>query len=336
MQRFVSSLILFALLVLGSACNKVDEALDVVGEPNRKTIDVSRLGANAFVNDGRFGSINAQFRELRDRLGIRHVRVLFAWTDGVQPTPSSSLNFSFYDDILDGLPSDMDALIILTDLPSWMTNPANWVGGNPRRTFVDKWVKPAAERYSRYARVTGFQIWNEPNDTANPDNNTLDVTTSPENYVELLSRAENVIRNAGRKLVVSAATTAINQNYPESLNYNRGMRDAGALEVLDIWGMHYYGKQFENVKRDGGVADFFGGITKPVWVTESGAQGVNSQLAYGEQVWPFLRDEIPQIERIYQYQFTEATPSDVSYGMRTLDGDFPVSDLYIHLNERNS
>jgi hypothetical protein len=86
--------------------------------------------------------------------------------------------------------------------------------------------------------------------------------------------------------------------------------------------------------RGGGVADFLNGLPKPIWITESGAQGVNSQLEYGERVWPFLTDKIPGIERIYQYQFAEATPADVTYGLRNLSGDLPVSDLYVHLRDR--
>ncbi|MBN8549494.1 MAG: hypothetical protein J0M12_09280, partial [Deltaproteobacteria bacterium] len=118
----------------------------------------------------------------------------------------------------------------------------------------------------------------------------------------------------------------------ETLDYNRAMRDAGAQAFTDRWAIHYYGKQFENLER--GVKDFLNGLNVAVWVTESGAQGVNSQLAYGEQVWPFLFDKIARLERIYQYQFTEATPSDVTYGMKNLDPNFPVSDLYIFLRDR--
>ena len=330
---FVPLFIAF-LAFLSSACSKVEDALELLDDPERKTIDVSRLGTNAIVNDRRFGSIREQLTEVRSTLGLRFVRVLFSWNDSIQPTPTASPDFSFYDDIVAGLPAGVDALVVLTDLPSWMSSPANWSNGNPRGTFVERWVKPMAERYSSFPGVVGFQVWNEPNDTAKGANTTLGVVGNPEQYVELLMLAENSIRAAGNKLVVSAATTAMNQNYPETLDYNRGMRDAGAESAIDVWAMHYYGKQFENVLRDGGVADFFEGVSKPVWVTESGAQGVNAQLAYGEQVWPFLQDKIPQIARIYQYQFATAGAPESSYGLRTLSAEFPISDLYQHLQER--
>jgi len=111
------------------------------------------------------------------------------------------------------------------------------------------------------------------------------------------------------------------------------MRDAGASEFADVWAIHYYGKQFERVLQNGGVADFVNGLDPRIWVTESNAQGVNEQLGYGEQVWPFLIDEMPAIERIYVYQFTDATGPDQTYGLRNLSGEFPVSDLYIWLRD---
>jgi hypothetical protein len=134
---------------------------------------------------------------------------------------------------------------------------------------------------------------------------------------------------------VTAATTAINQNFPGSLDYNRAMRDAGAQQHADIWGINYYGKQYENLVRPGGVRDFANGLSLPIWVTESGAQGVNTQLAYGEEVWPYLTEQISKIQRIYAYQFTEDSSPDVTYGLRNLSSDRPVSDLYVWLRDRS-
>jgi O-glycosyl hydrolase len=185
------------------------------------------------------------------------------------------------------------------------------------------------ERYGNNGRVVGFQVWNEPNQ-ANQANSNLGLIDNAAAYVELLKMGHHVIRaTAPTKLIVSAATTSINQNYPGSLDYNRAMRDAGAQEYMDIWAIHYYGKQYENLVRPDGVRDFVNGLSKPIWVTESGAQGVSQQLAYGEEVWPYLKEKIPSIERIYQ-----ASSPDSSYGLRNLSGDQPVSDLYVWLRDR--
>jgi hypothetical protein len=331
-MRFILVLVLGLLI---SSCNSsLEDALDIIDVP-RKDIDVSRMGVNAFANDGRFGSSAAQLAEVRNTLNLSYVRMLFSWTDAVQSGPNASINFSFFDDLVDGIPQGVEALIVVTGLPSWMTNSANWVENNPRTTFVENFFKPVVNRYKDRARVVAWQVWNEPNMVANSDNTTLDVATKPDNYVEMLARAHNVVKTASpSKLVVSAATTAINQNYSETLEYNRSMRDAGLQSFADIYAIHIYGKQYENIVRDGGVRDYLNGLSLPIWVTESGAQGVNSQLAYCEEVWPFITEKVNKIQRLYYYQFTEATPALSSYGMRTLDSEFPVSDLYVFLRDR--
>lgn len=326
----------FILFVAFSACNSsvVEDVIDTI-DVERRPINTARVGVNAFVNDGRFGSIRSQLLEVRDTLRLSFIRVLFDWNDDIQSSPSAEPDFSFYDAIIAGVPSGIDVLVIITGVPSWMDNSSNWVNNNPRLTFSEKWVRSVVARYAGNGSIMGFQIWNEPNQNSNPENSTLNLTNSPENYVELLASAYGIVKDlAPSKRVVSAATTAINQNYPESLDYNRGMRDAGATSFADVWAIHYYGKQYENVTRPGGVADFLNGLPQPIWVTESGAQGVDSQLEYAERTWPFILDEIPGIQRIYQYQFTEASPPESTYGLRNLSADLPVSDLYVFLRDR--
>jgi hypothetical protein len=318
----------------GCSSDAVQDAIDLAGGVPEKTINTDTLGANAFANDGRFGSPAAQLSEVKNTLGLRFVRLLVAWDDKVQPSKGAALNLSFADTIIGSVPSGVDALIVLTSTPSWMSNPQNWDGGDPRATFVRRFLTPVVKRYAANSRVIGFQVFNEPNQ-ANPHNDALQITNSPALYTAMLKSAFSAIRAAApSKLVVAAATTAINQNYPGSLNYNRGMRDAGAQEYADIWAIHYYGRQYENVIRSGGVADFANGLFLPIWVTESGEQGVTKQLKYGRQTWPFLQDKIPGIERIYLYQFAESTPPESTYGLRNLSPQASLSDLYIHLRTR--
>lgn len=329
-------LLLLAVALSAAGCNSsLSDIIEVIEEPSRKTIDTTRLGVNAFFNDARFGSISDQAQEVRNTLGLRYVRVLFAWNDQVQPSPDAAINFSFYDAILAAIPSDTQVLVVLTDVPSWMSNQAHWIGGNPRITVAERWIRRAIARYRENGKIVGWQIWNEPNNPSFAENTTIGVVDNPENYVELLAASQSIAKDlTPNKLVLNAATTAINQNFPDTLRYNRAMRDAGARELVDVWAMHYYGRQFENVVRSGGVEDFIDGLNLPVWVTESGAQGVNSQLAYGEQVWPYLIEKMPSIERIFIYQFTDATPADVTYGLRNLTPGLTVSDLYVHLRDR--
>ena len=111
------------------------------------------------------------------------------------------------------------------------------------------------------------------------------------------------------------------------------MKELGAEFLVDVWNVHYYGTRFESVVTSNGVADFLNGIGKPIWITESGEQGPNNQLAYAEKVWPFLIEEVPSIERIYVYQFASKEPLEQNYGLKTGDPALPVSDLYINLRD---
>ncbi|MBN8548616.1 MAG: cellulase family glycosylhydrolase [Deltaproteobacteria bacterium] len=301
----------------------------------RKPIDTSILGINAFVNDPRFGSIEQQFQEVKSTLRLNYMRVLFAWDDNVQPTRSARPNFSFYDDIASKIPDGSQVVVVLTGIPSWMNNPSNWVDGSPRKTFVKLWVRKVAARYFKNKRIKAYQIWNEPNDSGNPHNTTMGIQDSPSAYVEMLQQARTVVRKQKKKKqVINAATTAINQGYPRALDYNNAMLAAGAEQFVDAWAVHYYGSHYENVLRPGGVEDSLNQVQKPIWLTESGAQGINEQREYVERTWPFLKERIPGIARFYLYQFTESTDASETYGLKNLTAGFEVSDLYIYLRDR--
>jgi hypothetical protein len=300
----------------------------------RRTIDTSTLGVNAFANDARFGNIESQFNEVKNELGIRYIRILMNWDDNVQPTPTSKPNFSFYDELVKNIPPGTEALVVLTSLPSWMQDSNNWLSGDPRKTFAKKWVKKVAKRYARKGRVKAFQIWNEPNDIHNPHNLRLGLAAEPKNYVALLQdAAAEVRRYAPKKRLVAAATTAINQNFPDTLEYNESLRDQGIESIADVVAIHYYGAQYE--RKYLGVGAFIESIQRPIWVTESGQRGVLKQLEYAERTFPFLKALSPRIQRIYAYQFTDERASSDSWGLRTLDPEFPISDLYLHLRDRN-
>jgi hypothetical protein len=313
------------------ACNNSDVGAvqsALKGVP-RKDIDKGRLAIGAFANDSRFGSPSSQFQDVQSNLGLNRVRILFSWNEGVQPSAGSAPNFSFYDSILEGLPANMRAIVVLTGLPLWLGDEAQ-----ARAKFVDSWVRAVVQRYGSDERIEGFQIWNEPNDPNRQDNAIIGFIGSPSVYASVLSAAHQVVKSiASNKLVISAATTAINQNYPDSLDYNRGMRDAGAEQSCDVWAIHYYGSQYENVLRNGGIAEVLNGLGRPVWVTESGAQGVASQLEYGERTWPFLFDNLQGLQRIYIYQYTENSDPGVTYGLRNPSSSQPVSDLYVWLRD---
>lgn len=327
--------LLLALVALPGCSSDTKELIELeTNPPSRKPIDVSRTGVNNFFVDRAFGTIPQQYREIRDTLGLRYVRVLFAWSDEVQPSFNTPPDYNFYDDIIANIPAGVDVLITVAHTPSWMSTPSNWIDGDPRKTWVEKWLRPTVARYANRPGIIGWQIWNEPDNTVLASDAFLELT-SPENYYSLLVDGSEVVRRLDpTRLVVSAATRSIQQSSRSNLNYNKQLRNLGAETLVDIWAIHYYGKQFEQVILSGGVADFVNGLNVPVWVTESGEQGPDRQLQYVEQVWNFLDEKMPgKIQRFYYYQFGEPVAPESNFGLR-MNGPVFVSNLYVHLSER--
>jgi len=221
-NRLTSPLWFIPLCLLIACDSGTKELLDIaIDEPERKEIDVTRMGVNSFFVNPGFGSIQQQYSDIHENMGLNYVRVLFAWTNGSQPTPNSEVNYGLFDNILSAIPAGTDVLVVVAHTPDWMSNPANWTGGNPRATWVEKWLSPVVNRYKNTPGIVGWEIWNEPDNTVVASDAALGLE-DPANYFELLSLGSNLVRriNPGR-LVVPAATTAINQNYPENLNYNK-------------------------------------------------------------------------------------------------------------------
>lgn len=329
--------LLLIIIFLFAACNSddIENAIEVAEGVDRKegSIDRNQLGLNAFGNKTQFGSACEQYADAGNNLGIRYFRILINWNDGVQPSPGSSINYSFYDSLLNCVPAGVDALLVVNGLPSWMNDSANWQGGNPRTTFVNRWFKPVVDRYAGRGNVIGFQVWNEPNDAGNAENNILGFPADPVNFVEMQSLAYNLGKESTGKLIINAATTSIAQNFSATLDYNKALRNAGIEDVTDKFAIHYYGEQFERViLPSDGVADFLNSVSKPIWITESGRQSASDQLAYAETVWPFLNDKINNLERIYYYQYASASGSD-SFGLRNLSADQGLSSLYVYLRD---
>lgn len=297
-------------------------------------IDTSLLGLNAFVNDSRFGTIHEQFQEIKNVLGIRRVRVLFAWNDDVQAHRNAQPDFSFYDEIARSIPRGVEAIAVLTHLPSWMNDQQNWINGDPRKTFARLWVRKVAERYRRKRRIKGFQIWNEPNSPAFLENDLLNLSSDPENYIKLLKHSRRALhRAAPRKLLIMGATTALNQNYPDTLRYNQALVDLGVERLLDVYSFHYYSTHYENLIRPDNIVDFLTSLSLPLWLTEIGERGVNDQKDYFEETLPLLVQLVPGLERYYVYQFAEDSPAESTYGLRNLTPGAELSDFYIYLRD---
>ena len=228
----------FTILMSITGCGSdAKELLDLaLNPPSRKTIDTSRMGINAFFVNPGFGTIEERYNDIQNNLGIKSIRVLLAWTNEVQPTPNSPINFSLFDNILNSAPPGVEILIVATHTPDWMTNSANWVNGNPRLTWVEKWFKPVLQRYKNNPRIVGYEIFNEPNLLLVQSDSVLGLGAAS-NYFELLSMGAAAVRSiAPNVLVVLGATESINQKFPQNLDYNKELQELGAADLVDIWG----------------------------------------------------------------------------------------------------
>lgn len=332
--RILAGTLLLVASTLGMGCDAKD-LLDVaLDPPSRKPIDASLVGVNNFFVLDEFGSIEDQFLEIRDTLGLKYVRILMAWTDGVQSGPNAPLNYSFYDRIVEAIPPGLDVVVVLAHTPNWITNPANWTENNPRFTYAVEWVRPTVRRYANHPRIVGWEVWNEPDLTVVASDSALEVT-NPEKYAELVAYASDEVRRGDPgKLVILGATRSIQQEFPITLQFNKDLKNLGVENFVDVWNVHYYGTRYESVVTQNGVKDFLNSLSVPIWITESGEQGPNKQLAYVETAWPFLKKEIPGIQRFYYYEFASKAPLEQNYGLRTGDPSLPVSDLYVFLRDR--
>src|SRR3712207_4954176 len=106
--RLFKTLIAIVLVFVAACSSSTEDLIDVADGVERKPIDTTRLGTNAFANDPRFGSPSAQFLEVRDVLRLRFVRLLFAWNDAVDPAPGGTPSFAFTDDLIAALPEGVD------------------------------------------------------------------------------------------------------------------------------------------------------------------------------------------------------------------------------------
>ena len=319
------------LIGCGSDADELFDLADIaLDPPEEQTIDTSRVGVNSFFNTAGVGSTRDQFLDIRDNLKIQNVRALFAWTNGVQPSPNSEPDYGFFDSILDSTPAGVNLLVTVAHTPDWMTDPANWIGGDPILTWNERWLRPLLQRYAGDPRISSWQIFNEPDLLLVPSDVSLNLA-DPANYFRLLEIGSGIVRTTDPgKIVVMAASRSIQQDGGNNLDYNKRLKELGAEALVDVWAFHFYGEQFERVIERNGVADFLNSISRPLWITESGEMGHNNQLSYVRTVWPFLRSEIPGLDRIYYFRYASNEPADITFALRTPQS---LSDLYIRLRD---
>lgn len=271
------------------------------------------------------GDPAAQGNDIRTTLKLRHVRTSFFFDETFLPSDGAPPDFARFDTILAAIPPDTDLLPILTFAPGWLANRADW-----KTVFVDQFVIPVLDRYGKDGRIAGWEIWNEPDGFCNGRGAPAGVLDcSAADYVDLVSKVAPEIRKRSGALVVGAASTSINQSFPDNFNFNQSMVSAGLLNSVDVYNFHWYGEQLEKLTF-GGIGDFLNATGKRVWCTESGAQGVTNQLSHAQDVFPSLDSHISRLDRIYIFTYFDGGASASTFGL--VAGDGTESDLYQFLH----
>jgi len=291
------------------------------------------LGLNAFANERVFGSIRSQYREAVNVLKIPRVRILFSWNDQIQANSDAPPFWGFYDEIIRSLPRGSRAIIVVTGLPSWARNK-----GDPlyrQSLFLNDWFRKVLSRYGRISSIEGFQLWNEPNDKNNLDNEFLGFSDNPEQFVRFTQSGRLIQENFNiRTKLISAAPTSIIQNFPQTANYFKSMLDSGLQDTVDIISLHFYGESIERLLATNIITAQILRLTKPLWITESGIKGADNQEQYARRLWPYLFSIFPSLKRIYIYQFTDSLPSDQTFGIRSGSDGKTYSGLYYYLRNQ--
>jgi hypothetical protein len=318
-----------AVTAVGSACGLGGDAEDlgdlVFG--NGGEIPRQELGVQNDFIDSPKGNAVDQANDIRFTLNVRHIRSTFYFDESFLASEGASPNFGRFDAIVGAIPEGADLLPILAYAPSWLSHRADW-----KDVFVNRYVIPVLDRYGGNGRIAGWEIWNEPDAFCDGGRlappGVLDCT--PGDYVDLVARVEPAIRARSGARVVGAATTSINQSYPDHFNFNKAMRDAGLLSFIDVYNFHWYGEQLEKLTF-GGIADFLDSTGKTVWDTESGETGSTQQLDFAETVLPALEDEVDRLERIYLFTYFDGEGPANTFGL--VAGDGTESDLYQFLRD---
>lgn len=150
-------------------------------------------------------------------------------------------------------------------------------------------VAPAARQIERTGEVS-LQILNEPT-------NFLGVP--PVDYVRrfLLPSYEHLKSTAPGVTVLSAAPVG------EKIGVRRvyDMLGAGLEDACDVVGLHVYDREV--------IPELVGLTTKPVWITETGAVGPENHLGWVREVYPEMRRELPNVERIFFFELFDLTPN---------------------------
>ena len=303
--------------------------LVLVFKPSKKDLPIDKMGVNCFFNVPELGSVQEQERDINENLNINKIRILCNWDNASQYSKDAAPNLSFTDNVLNNLQLDSEIIMVIASCPTWLED----IDPAKRIDYFISFCESVMSKYKDNPRVVGYQIGNEPNSPGFPSNRVLDFL-NPDNYLLALARAYRFEKElGGSKLILLAATTSIVQSYRDTIEYNERLLSQNVEKFCDVYCIHYYGdRSFVNFMRPNGAYQFMKRIKRHIWITEIGENSFNKHVDYARVVIPYLLKTIPNIKRLYWYQYDGAGSTE-SFGLKNANG--ALSRLYAYISNKN-
>lgn len=247
--------------------------------------------------------------ESMKELGVKHLRTGLSWAD--YHTPSGE---KWYDWLIPYLSEHFDILpCFLYTPPSIAIEPKSSAPPQNPKDFAD-FIDTILKKYGDHFEYV--ELWNEPNNQSEYD---FVLDDSWSRFTEMIRMASYWVRQCGKKSVLGGMS-------PIDPNWLKHIAELGALEFIDVIGIHgfpgvfeshwngweYYVTKVKEVLKSSN-------LSPEVWITETGY----STWKYDEriQLQNFLDVLDAPVQRVYWYALTDL-PQNIS----TVDG--------FHLDDR--
>ena len=332
-----------------------------------------RLGVNTFLEQEVDLEKRRRTLQLAREAGFHWVRQQFPWAD-LEPRAKGRFvhpDFGFsrwekYDQIVDLTEElGLELIVRLDTSPEWarLGNPHVQTPPDRLEDFGD-YVEAVVARYR--GRVRHYQIWNEPNLTAEWGMQPVDARAATELLRIGYQRAKSADPDA---IILAPALAPTIAEGPEALNelkFLQQMYEAGAGAYFDIGSVQAYGLRsgpddrrlreqdvnFSRPIRYREVMVQHGDATQPVWASEIGwnvpPSGASPPYIWGQvtedqqarytvraieralQEWPWMGVlNVWYLRRPYEDEL-----SDLLAGFRLLDPDFTPRPVYRAIQKR--
>ena len=241
--------------------------------------------------------------KLLKELGIKNLRTGVSWADYFTEDGET-----WYDWLIPYLSEHFEILpcFLYTPPSIGVVEKASSPPKNPKdfADFVDKIIHRHGEHFEY------VELWNEPNNRSEYDYLYDESWTI---FTEMIRMASHWARHLGKKTVLGGMS-------PIDPNWLRHIASQGALEFIDVIGIHGFADVFENhwegwevkAAQVNGVLNEYD-VSPKIWITETGY----STWRYDErvQIEKFIEALNAPVERVYWYSLT-----DLPKRQATVDG----------------